>query len=103
MNLENFKRVLDHIEAYPETWCQNDWHCNTKHCIAGHAQIMAGKRPNPATAYDDAKEFFDIDVDEADWLFFRVGVLLRDFTELYSFHEKNPNKSPSVWADKING
>lgn len=100
MNLENFKRVLAHIEAFPETWYQGDWHCGTQHCLAGHAQIMAGKPLKAVNAYDDAMEFLDIDHNEAEWLFFHGEVKFKDLTDIYSFHKKNPESSFISWINE---
>jgi hypothetical protein len=38
------QRILDQIEAHPESWNQETWHstCGTKHCIAGHATNLSG-------------------------------------------------------------
>ena len=60
MNVENFKRVLGHIKAHPETWNQGEWHCGTAHCFAGHAQIMSGKvSANSDGKYDDIDATYD--------------------------------------------
>ncbi|WIM97806.1 hypothetical protein ACTOB_001360 [Actinoplanes oblitus] len=35
-------RVLDHIDAHPETWNQRKWDCGTTACFAGHAVRLSG-------------------------------------------------------------
>jgi len=69
MNIENFKLVLAKIESDPNCWDQSNWHCGTKHCFAGWAQILSGKEPNVHTVRTDAREFLDIDKPYADYLF----------------------------------
>ncbi len=83
MNATNFNAVLDQIKAHPEKWGQNSYHCGTKHCFAGWAQILAGKydpevwRGRVCTAsmeeyealHDTAEEFLGISVNEACYLF----------------------------------
>ena len=69
MNKENFAKVLQQIESHPETWEQTRWHCGTKHCLAGWAQILSGKEPNDNTVRRDARAFLDLSMAEADYLF----------------------------------
>ena len=69
MNVENFKRVLDHIKAHPETWNQEKWHCGTAHCFAGHAQIMSGHPIDKYYVEEDAKIFLNISYEQAVYLF----------------------------------
>ncbi len=38
-------RVLDHIEAHPETWDQENW-CGTAQCFAGWAVALSGETPD---------------------------------------------------------
>lgn len=40
MNIRNFERVLDIIKKDPDNWNQHTWHCGTKHCLAGWAQVL---------------------------------------------------------------
>ena len=35
------KTIVDRIKADPSCWDQEHWHCETSHCIAGHAQLDA--------------------------------------------------------------
>lgn len=71
MHVENFRRVLDAINDYPEGYDQSCWHseCGTTHCFAGWAQILAGKEPNARTARRDARVFLQLTSIEADYLF----------------------------------
>jgi hypothetical protein len=69
MNKENFQKVIDEIEKNPDSFDQKNWHCGTKHCFAGHAQILGGFTINPKTTRRDARIFLDVSKNEADWLF----------------------------------
>jgi hypothetical protein len=42
-NAELAYRVLDHIDAHPETWSQRHW-CGTYQCFAGWAVELSGER-----------------------------------------------------------
>lgn len=82
MNKENYKKVLDLIEANPECWKQTSWHCRTQHCFAGHAQILSGKMANDDTVRRDARIFLDLSKPEADY-FFAGERTLEDFRAGY--------------------
>lgn len=41
-NVQLLKKTLEQILKFPETHNQEDWHCGTTMCIAGHAAVMAG-------------------------------------------------------------
>jgi hypothetical protein len=69
MNRENYRKVLDQIEAHPETWNQSFWHCGTTHCFAGWAQILSGKPADDGTVRRDARIYLDLSLIEADYLF----------------------------------
>jgi hypothetical protein len=71
MNHENLKRVIDHITANPETWNQDTFHsyCGTKHCIAGHAQIMSGIPAPPRWTASVAANWLGITTEQAEYLF----------------------------------
>jgi len=69
MNIENFKLVLAKIESDPNCWDQRKWHCGTKHCFAGWAQILSGKKPDHHVVRKDARIFLGLGKDEADYLF----------------------------------
>jgi hypothetical protein len=36
------RRIQKHILANPKTYRQDQWHCGTAMCIAGHAAMMSG-------------------------------------------------------------
>lgn len=51
-NLPLLRKVLDHIDAHPDEWNQNEWgiqtersSCGTAFCIAGHVAVMSGAEP----------------------------------------------------------
>ena len=69
MNKENFKKVLDKIKKYPDSWDQGEWHCGTSHCFAGHCQIEAGNPISNELARRDAREFLEISNNEATFIF----------------------------------
>jgi hypothetical protein len=41
-NAELAYKVLDHIDAHPETWDQATWDCGTTACFAGWALRLSG-------------------------------------------------------------
>lgn len=65
---ELLRAAVNNILDHPETFDQTQWHCGTKHCIAGHCQILGG-RPQNSRAASDAEEMLGISKDDADWLF----------------------------------
>jgi hypothetical protein len=71
VNIDNFKKVLDHIEAHPETWKQAVWHtqCGTAHCFAGWCQKFMGEEEDSFMARSHAMSFLQITSMEANWLF----------------------------------
>ncbi len=69
MNIENFKRVLDHIKARPETWRQSTFKCGTAYCFAGHAQIFDQGGFCEDTVIKDAQDFLGISALERLYLF----------------------------------
>ena len=74
--------AVNHILAHPETWDQQEWHCGTKHCIAGHCELLATGKETRYTS-DIAQELLGITVAEADWLF----DARRTLREIYGFAE----------------
>lgn len=38
-------KVLDHIDAHPESWNQRTWWCETAGCFAGWACALSGDKP----------------------------------------------------------
>lgn len=69
MNLANWRRVIDQINAHPESWDQSVWHCGTKHCFAGWAQILAGKPEIKDLVIDQAMSFLGISYPDANYYF----------------------------------
>jgi len=71
------------ILADPKSWDQKVLHspCGTKHCIAGHGQIAAGKPMNIPTCKADAQAWYGLTSLDAKWLFRRD----RTLTELHGF------------------
>jgi hypothetical protein len=84
-NAELAYRVLDHIDAHPETWDQSVWDCGTVACFAGWAVRLSGGTsaddpdspdytPRQAArllGFDDREEMDAITdaAGETDWLF----------------------------------
>ena len=78
-NRERHDAVMAKIDADPACWDQKSWHCETAHCYAGHAQIMAGKRPDDDAVRRDARQWLGLTRAQADYLFsgFRTLAELR--------------------------
>jgi hypothetical protein len=85
-NLENIKEVLDFIEANPSCWGQKDWHCGSKHCFAGHAQIRLTGKEDVSTVRRDARIFFGFTKREADYYFAASRTLDELRTALLDFY-----------------
>jgi hypothetical protein len=68
MNVENYKKVLDKIKGDPDSWKQSSWHCGTKHCFFGHAQIESGKPAVDDTVRRDARLFLQLGYADANYL-----------------------------------
>jgi len=100
-NTKNIQRVLDTIEANPTGWDQNFWHqefpeCNTTHCFAGWAQVLAGKPMchTPIVVRQDARVFFGFTREEADYYFHSdrtLEDLKRSLLDFYDETGFNPN------------
>ena len=86
-NAELAYRVLDHIDAHPETWDQAVWSCGAIACFAGWAVRLSGGRieyPQPHENFEcdglpglppltvacAASHLLRIGGFDADWLFF---------------------------------
>ena len=82
MNIERHNQIIAKIEADPESWNQKAWHCETKHCYAGYAQILSGKGSNNILVRHDARLWLQISKKEANYLFSRERTLedLKNFT-----------------------
>jgi len=74
---------VNNILSNPDSWWQGVWHspCGTKHCIAGHGQIAAGKPMVINTCKADAQEWYGLTDEDGGWLFSAD----RTLTELYEF------------------
>jgi len=96
MNAENFTQVIAAIDADPSIWDQSEWHswCMTKHCFAGHAQILSGAPFKRRAGGDDLRLFtrsdavrwLDLKVDEADYLF-NPSRTMDDFRDFLKQHQ----------------
>jgi len=103
MNKTHFKKILNKIKADPDNWNQETWHCGTKHCIAGHAQIEMGRfdtdsqledtlensetrahafYKNENTVKNDAREYLQMSYNHSKWLFSGIRTI-EDFDEYY--------------------
>lgn len=75
------RAVINKIIADPDCWKQTSWHCGTRHCVGGWAQILGGRRANFDDVLEDAKMFLGLKYSEAYWLFESA----RSLTETYAF------------------
>jgi hypothetical protein len=101
MNKENLNKILDIIKADPSSWNQRRYHCGTAHCLAGHAELLAGYTHvkyvikivvgNEGALYFDsdelttlrARRFLDLNRMEASFLFRSY----RTFEDFESFRD----------------
>ena len=90
MNVANFKKVLDYIEAHPEEWDQGLCHCGATHCFLGHAQILSGNKPSSLNVVKDAMQWLNITEEEFNYLFCSERTLadFRDFLAKNGGEEK---------------
>jgi hypothetical protein len=63
-------RVLDQIDAYPETWDQSTWDCGTSACFAGWAVRLSGWKVNTdqgisQVVIDGPEHVIGLEIDEA--------------------------------------
>lgn len=47
-------KIKRHILAHPDTYRQDEWHCGTAACIAGHAALLSGLADSVAIDLDGA-------------------------------------------------
>lgn len=114
MNIERFRQVLEMIEANPEHWNQDDYHCGTSHCFAGFCELaMLGLAATVTVATvqvsrkpfgwrgvsDEAKEFLDISELEADYLFSCIRTL-EDFRAMVINGTILPPGWGALWHDE---
>lgn len=52
--------IVGRITQRPECWDQRYYHCNTSHCVAGHAQLDATGRADIQTVLDDAVRWLEL-------------------------------------------
>lgn len=45
VNVELLTKTLETIKANPKHWNQSYWHCDTSHCFAGFAELLANNIP----------------------------------------------------------
>lgn len=69
-NAELAYRVLDQIDAHPETWNQHEWDCGSAACFAGWAVRLSGgvaeeKNRFTPTVVEGPRELVGLPVDEA--------------------------------------
>jgi hypothetical protein len=48
-NAELAYKILDHIDAHPESWDQGSWDCGTTACFAGWALRLSGVKVTTGT------------------------------------------------------
>jgi hypothetical protein len=77
MNIENFRKVLNHITENPDEWDQEYWRGVGRKCFcfAGHAEALAGLDSEGLAVRKNAKAFLGLDDYEADYLFDHSRVL----------------------------
>lgn len=73
MNIKLLKRIKRQILRNPKQFSMAHWHCGTTHCIAGWAQVLAGKAPDVHHAVWDARHALAISDEQADQLFYRTN------------------------------
>jgi hypothetical protein len=66
---ERLAAILSRIAADPSCWCQLMWHCDTAHCLAGHAQLDACLPRAGSTAAIDGAQWLGMSQAVADWAF----------------------------------
>lgn len=66
---DRLRTIIERIEANPTCWNQIRWHCNTAHCIAGHAQLDAGHAADDYKAERQARDWLGLLGGDAQWLF----------------------------------
>lgn len=64
-NAELAYKVLDHIDAHPESWDQNIWDCGTAACFAGWAVRFSGGATHGDIVTDGPAELVGMHVELA--------------------------------------
>lgn len=80
-NAELAYRVLDHIDAHPESWDQNIWvarrpECGTAACFAGWACLLSGDQPAGPLDADNEVERVNVIWLGSTYIPHRAGALL---------------------------
>lgn len=66
---ELLRQVVNKILECPGEWDQKTWHCGTKHCVGGWAQILGGRPQDMDATAKDAMELIGLSQEDAAWLF----------------------------------
>lgn len=71
MRWDRYIAIIGRITQKPKVWNQGRYHshCGTAHCVAGHAQIDAGKRMRWLNAWEVGMTWLDIDDRQAQHVF----------------------------------
>lgn len=80
MNVDRYLSALRRIQRHPHLWDQTKW-CGTAYCLAGHAQLLSGKKSNKfdtASVKYDAADWLGVSWSVAHWLF-RPERTIEDF------------------------
>ena len=92
MNEVNFRLVIDKIKSCPAEWDQSQWHCGTKHCFAGWAQVLSGNPQSSLFVRRDARKFLGLSRDEADY-YFASNRTFEDFQDPLTFDRDGFSRS----------
>jgi hypothetical protein len=52
VNIDLLDRALAQIDAHPDEWDQNNWHCGTSMCLAGWVGTVTGARWATSAMYE---------------------------------------------------
>jgi hypothetical protein len=66
---ELLQTVVNHIISNPGCHDQSTWHCGTRHCVGGWAQILGGMKENADTCEIEAAKLLELPAHDANWLF----------------------------------
>jgi hypothetical protein len=69
INYAALQRIFDRIDANPDFWHQEKWHCDTSHCLGGLAQLDAGLDEHASLARQQARVHLGFTRAEADYYF----------------------------------
>jgi hypothetical protein len=94
MNHANFKTVLDHIKAYPDTWRQSDYWNSTLHCGC----FLAWARMLSGSDYGGGYRWLELTQREHSWIY-DYRRTLADF-DAFLTHGGIPPDSDTVLLDE---